>query len=216
MVFKTGKQILFYCIAERETFFAYVEAIVQIQRLGYDIQSVTSDKNGSLISAVEQLLPDIPHQYCLVHIQRSCTTLLTRNPQTEAGVELKELVTYLNHIKNANERNIWVRWFERLYDRHEIFLKQRTYFRQEDGSCTWWYTHRSTRKAYRLIHNSLDHMFLYLCDLDICKDTNGLEADFTYLKAHVRVHRGLRPERRKNLILWYLYFKSKEKMLPIS
>jgi len=79
MVFKEGENIIFWHYALRENYFNYLFCFSKLNELGYIIKSVTSDKHGSLVSAVKVTFPNIPHQYCMVHLQKRCQTLLTEN-----------------------------------------------------------------------------------------------------------------------------------------
>lgn len=159
------------------------------------------------MGAVKQVYgSSVLHQRCLVHTQRRCQSLLTRNPQSEAGQQLLEIVRLLNKVSSEQEKNIWIKWFERLEERHGDFLKERTHGAKEDGSKTWWYTHKNIRTAYRTIRSSIDHLFLYLEHEGLDKDTNGLESEFSHLKQKIRLHRGLKRERKLAAIYWYLHF----------
>jgi len=108
-VYKTGKgtesRIIFWDFVERENYLTCYLNFSQITKLGYMIKKITSDRHGNLISAIKTLSPPdsqshIPHQYCLVHLQRFCQSLLTQKPQTQAGIQLLELVRSLNNINN--------------------------------------------------------------------------------------------------------------------
>jgi len=146
-VYKAGRRIVFWDFVLRENYFSYYFNLTQIIKLGYIIEGVTSDRHSSLISALKSILPaDIPHQHCLVHLQRLCQALLTRNPKTQAGKELLELVRLLNKINNHYEKNIWLKWFQRLEKRHQDLIKERTYFKNEEGRLSWWYTHKNLRR----------------------------------------------------------------------
>jgi len=195
----------------RENYFAYCLNLGQIVQLGYVIKGITSDKHGGLTAAIKSL-SDVPHQHCLVHLQRSCQSLLTRSPQAEAGIQLLELVRLLNTINNHDEVNIWLKWFERLEKRHEVLIKERSYgINEQTGRNTWWYTHRNLRRAFRTIQNSKDNLFLYLDYPRLSKDINGLEAEFSHLKGRLNLHRGLKRERKINFVKWYFYFKATAK-----
>ncbi|MBU0570167.1 hypothetical protein KKB40_05340 [Patescibacteria group bacterium] len=209
LVYKSGKRIIFWDFVLRESYFSYYLNLIQIIRLGYTIKGVTSDRHGSLVSVLGSILPpDIPHQHCLVHLQRFCQSLLTRNPKTEAGKELLELVRLLNKISNHYEKNIWLKWFGRLIKRHEDLIKERTYFKNEEGGLTWWYTHRNLRRAFRTIERSRNNLFLYLDYPKLPKDINGLEGEFSHLKTKLSIHRGLKRGRKESFVKWYFYFKS--------
>ena len=47
-------------------------------------------------------------------------------------------------------------------------------------------------------------------DTNIPKDTNGLEAEFTYLKSQLRRHRGLTRKRQENYVNNYWKIKSQK------
>lgn len=208
-MYKAGGRIIFWDFVLRENYFSYCFNLIQIIKLGYIIKGATSDRHGSLVSALKSILPaDIPHQHCLVHLQRLCQSLLTRNPKTEAGKELLELVRFLNRISSHYEKNIWLKWFERLLRRYENLIKERTYFKNEEGKTTWWYTHKNLRRAFRTIERSKDNLFLYLDYPGLSKDINGLEGEFSHLKTKLSIHRGLKRERKANFVKWYFYFKS--------
>jgi len=208
LAFKEEGNIIYWDCVKRETYLDYIRNFREILDLGYVVKGITSDKHSSIVSAVKTMFPDIPHQYCLVHMQRSCQGWLTRNPKTEAGIQLLEIVRYLNKITDEYEKEIWVRWLLRFEDRHLDFINQRTYATTDDGKRTWWYTHWKVRRAFRLLRGSLGNMFLYLEYPGLCKDTNGLEAEFTYLKERLGMHRGLRRDRKMNLVCWYFHLKS--------
>lgn len=208
LAYKADDGVIFWDCVRRENYFDYVRNLDEIRRRNYIVCGITSDKHSSIVSAVKTVHPCIPHQYCLVHIQRRCQSLLTREPKTEAGQRLLEIVRFVNKISNRYEKDIWIRWLLRFEERYSDFINQRTHATTNDGRRTWWYTHKNVRKAFRHLRSSLDNMFLYLDHPELCKDTNGLEAEFTYLKERVGKHRGLSRERKMNLVRWYFHLKS--------
>lgn len=212
MVYKSGQKIIFDSFAVRENYSSYLLDLIKIRELGYEIKGVTSDGVTSLDSALKTLFDDkqnpIPHQRCLVHLQRQCQTLLTKNPETQTGMELLEIIKQVNTIKNHYEKEIWIKWFKRIEKRNRAIWDQRTY-QSKEGRITWWYTHKSLRMTYRAIRSSLPNLFLYLDYLLLPKDTNGLEGEFSHLKRKLSLHRGLKRQRKINLIRWYFYLKEK-------
>lgn len=205
VVFKTKEKIIFWDFIERENYGSYLSFLSQIGSFGYEILGLTSDWHGSLVSAFMKAFPDKPHQRCLVHTQRFCQSLLTRNPETEAGQNLLELVHLLNGIKTLSEKNIWLAWLKRFELRYASIVNGRTY--HQDGR-HWWFTHRNLRRAFRTLKTTKDHLFLYLDNPKLGKDTNGLEAEFKHLKQKLSVHKGLKRERKINFIRWYFFLKS--------
>lgn len=204
---KEKKNLIYWQYFHRETVQAYLIIFSRLRELGYEVQGVTSDWHGSIVGAVKLMFKgSIPHQRCLVHTQRRCQRFLTKNPQSEAGKQLLELVKLLNRISKEYEKQIWIKMFERLEKRHSDFLKERTYGKKKDGSKTWWYTHKNVRIAYRSIRSSIDHLFLYLEYESLDKDTNGIESEFSHLKQKTNTHRGLKRRRKIAAIYWYIFF----------
>lgn len=205
VVFKTNERVIFWDFIERENYGSYLSFLSQIKGFGYKVLGLTSDWHGSIVSAFTKAFPGKPHQRCLVHTQRFCQSLLTRNPETEAGKNLLELVHLLNGIKTPQEKKIWLAWLERFEFRYASMFNGRTY--HQDGK-HWWFTHRNLRRAFRTLRTTKEHLFFYLDNPNLSKDTNGLEAEFKHLKQKLSVHKGLKRERKINFIRWYFFLKS--------
>lgn len=208
LVYKEGKEKIYWSFVLRETYFNYLHDLSDVKRLGYDVLGVTSDWHGSLVSAVSTAHFDIPHQRCLVHTKRLCRTLLTRKPETEAGKDLLEISKLLTQIKNHKDKVVWIAWLKRFEDRYQDLMNQRTYAIDPSSKKKWWYTHRKLRRAFRTLKTSIPNLFIYLDNPNIEKDTNGLESEFSHLKEKLGNHRGLKREKKENFIKWYFYLKS--------
>lgn len=171
---------------------------------GYSLMGVTSDGSPGLTSAVDSL--NIPRQRCLVHLQLSIERLTTKNPKTDAGKDLLLWSKSLNQIENNYHKKIMKSWFKRIYLRHKNFLKEKSHgINEKTGKKTWWYTHRYLRKAFRSVINARRDLFTYLKIPDMPKDTNGLEGYFSQLKTMVNRHRGLKRNKKENLIAWMFW-----------
>ncbi|OGK15991.1 hypothetical protein A2690_00870 [Candidatus Roizmanbacteria bacterium RIFCSPHIGHO2_01_FULL_39_12b] len=192
----------------REYYEEYVAGLGWLVQAGYMIAGVTSDWHGSIVGAVQSVIPSVPHQRCLVHTQRLCQMLITTRPKTEAGYMLLRIVRELNYLHNHGDVRIWNNWLTLWERRYGELIKERTQATKENGTRTWWYTHKNLRRAFRTLSVSQTHLFLYLEHLGLDKDTNGLEAEFTHLKGKLGAHRGLSQKRRRAYISWYLFFKS--------
>jgi len=206
LVFKERQNIILWDFVQRESYFSYLNNFSRLERLGYKVLGITSDWHGSITSASKNRYPDVPHQRCLVHTQRFCQTYLTQHPETEAGIQLLEIVKFLNQIKNINDKVIWTRWLQRFEDKYKAQLNERSYAVDHKH---WWYTHKNVRRSFRALKMSLSNLFLYLDYPLLCKDTNGLEAEFKHLKQKLAVHKGLTRKRKINFINWYFFLKSK-------
>jgi len=66
----------------------------------------------------------------------------------------------------------------------------------------WHYTHKRIRSAYRSLKTNLPYLFTWYdyIDLNIPNTTNSLEGTFSDLKNKIRVHAGLKKQRKMKLI----------------
>jgi hypothetical protein len=186
---------------KKETAWEIMEDIDNLRRKKVIFKAVTSDGSPGIKLALDYLYPDIPHQRCLVHLERMGLIFLTQRPKTLAGWELRNIILKLNKIKTHKQHNLWVRNFYHWCNEYYFFLKQKSYSFEKKH---WWYTHKGLRKVRRMIINGLPQMWHYLDNPKISKDTNGLEGRWNSLKSHFKNHRGLAKERREAYLLWYL------------
>lgn len=186
----------------------YLQGLRYLKSVGYIIAGMTSDWHRSIVAAVRLLFPTIPHQRCLVHTKRLVQGLLTRQPKTVAGQELLELVCLVSQIHTCYEAHIWILWLLRWKRRHEILIKHRSYATKDDGTRTWWYTHKNVRRAFRTLWSTQDHLFLHLDHPELDKDTNDLEGLFAHVKEKLGTHRGLTRKKKIAFLYWYFHFKT--------
>lgn len=184
-----------------ENGFEIAQDLRRLKDGGVICTGITSDGSKGLNTAVNLIYPNIPHQRCMVHVQRQALAWLTRNPKTVPGQQLKPLIQELTKIETWEQANQWTKTILDWEKRWNTFLKQRTYL---PGTRRWWYTHRSLRKVRALVIHAVPNLFHYLDDPSIPKTSNGLEGRFGSLKMHYRQHRGLSIERRESYLAWYL------------
>lgn len=181
------------------------EDLENIMNLGIEIESVTTDGSRNIIKAVRKSCPDAVIQRCLVHIQRECLTWLTRRPQSEAGVKLRQIVRRLHQIDDREKWGYWIVDLVRWYDECKVYIDEKS-FKPETGR--YWFTHKAVRRSFVHIRRALPDMFHYLDNPLIPKSTNSLESFFGHLKQNISLHRGLSKEHYKNYVKWYLYFRN--------
>lgn len=184
------------------------EDLLNLLSLGITIESVTCDGLSNILKAIRKTCPQTIIQRCLAHIQREVLIWLTRNPKSDAGIELREIVKKLHLIDDKSKWGYWVVEMMQWYQRYQSIVNEKSYAPQTKR---YWFTHKSIRKSFIHIKRALPDMFQYLENPDIPKTTNGLESFFGHLKQNISLHRGLSKEHYKNYIKWYLYFKSNEK-----
>ena len=196
-----------YRLSDGEWFEEICEDLQNLVSLGIRIESVTCDGLSNILKSIKKTCPEAIIQRCTVHIQRECLTWLTRKPQSQAGMELRQIVKRIHLIKNRNDWGYWIVDLINWYEQHKEFVNERTHY---EPTGRYWYTHKSVRKAFIHIKRALPNMFHYLDNADIPKSTNALESFFGHLKQNIAIHRGLSKGHYKNYIKWYLYFKSNE------
>jgi hypothetical protein len=189
-------------ISDGEHYTEIKEDLANLITLGVHIESITTDGHKSALKAIRKSLPEVTVQRCLIHIQRMCLLWLTRFTKHLAGIELRQLVLMLLKIKTNNDRLYWINELEQWYNKHEAYLKEKTY---NHITGRYWYTHKLLRRSYFTIKRALPNMFHYRNNNKIPKSTNGIEAFFSHLKNHLDLHRGLTVKHRINFIRWYIY-----------
>jgi len=166
---------------------AYEEARRYLEAAGFSIRAVVLDaKHG-----IREVFPDVVVQICQYHQQKIVGRYLTAKPKTEAGQELKLIVSLLNKI----DENLLTEALKNWHEKWSGFLKERTY--KSDGK-HWWNTHKRIRAAYRSLMTNLPYLFSYqkYPELNIPNTNNSLEGYFSKLKRLLNNHNGLKRWRR--------------------
>ncbi|MCF6366936.1 MAG: transposase [Bacteroidales bacterium] len=197
-----------YRFSDREHYSEIKEDLLNLLKLGVQIESVTCDGHKSIIKAVRESLPDTILQRCLVHIQRDCRVWLTKKPKSEAGYKLREISSKIYLIKSHYELSFWLLDLHNWYEEYKGFISKKSYNPETNR---YWFTHKSVRRSFMTIKRALPNMFHYLDNPMIPKTTNSIESFFGHMKGHLNIHRGLSYKHRKQYLMWYLYFKNKEK-----
>lgn len=138
---------------------------------------------------------DIPVQVCQFHQMRNVTKYLTRRPKTLLGQELRAIMLQLPYSNEKEFTKLLSDWKK---DHHNI-LTDKTHIA---GTRRWYYTYKKVRSAYLSMERNLPYLFTYekYPELKISKTTNSLDGSFTHLKDKVKIHHGLRKDRRYKMI----------------
>ncbi len=196
-----------YRLTNGEWYEELKEDLENLLKLGVQIESITCDGHKALLKAVRKACKQAVVQRCLVHIQRMCRIWLTLRPQSQAGIELRRIVSRIHLIRTLNDRDYWMVSLVKWHDQHAEFINEKSF---NADSSRYWYKHKMVRRSFMVIKKALPNMFHYLDNPRIPKSTNGLESFFGHLKGNLNIHRGLSPKHRKEFILWYLYLKNKQ------
>ncbi len=148
-----------YRITDGEWFEEIVEDLSNLIQLGVNIESITCDGHRSLLKAIKYVCPEVKLQRCLVHIQRMSLTWLSDNPKSEAGIDLREIVTKLHLINTPLERDYWIVSLVKWYDEYKEYINQKSV---NPKTGRYWYTHKMVRRVFMTIKRTLPDMFKYL------------------------------------------------------
>jgi hypothetical protein len=194
------KHVQWWRYTTGELSYEITEDLLKLKEAGVIAASVTSDGAKGTKRAVDFIYPSIPHQRCIVHLKRYTSILVTKNPKTLCGQEVRPLILAVTKIETVKQRDEWITRFNQWSKKWDDFLKERSYLR---GTNKWWYTHKYLRRIRTHIRNAIPNLFFFLEDPTIPKDTNGLEGRFSALKQHYSQHRGLSKSRRAAYLFWY-------------
>lgn len=194
MVFKDeySKKNLHWKFVRYESLAEYISGIDWLMKIGWNIQGIVCDGKRGLFSA----FGNVPVQMCQFHQMMIVTRYITKNPKTIASQELKEHVDSLT----KTDKESFVGGLNDWKNKWGIFIAEKTYNKQNKRK--WNYTHKRLRSAYNSLKNNLPYLFTWYDypALRMPNTTNSLEGTFSNLKNKLRVHAGLKMERKKKFI----------------
>jgi len=157
------------------------------------------DGQLKVIEAIRSVWPKAKIQRCLYHIQRQGLQWLRTYPKTEAGKELRLILSQVTGINSLKERNDWVDAYKTWQKNYSDFVKSlpRTSVAFVD-----------LKRAMGLINHALPDMFHYLKDRRIPATTNSLESFYSRLKSDYQRHRGMSHKHKLAYLKWYCCFKN--------
>jgi len=185
------KKNLAWKMALSENIGVYRELRWQLWSQGFEIQAVVIDGRPGLI----EVFYDVPIQMCHFHQMQIMTRYLTTRPKLIAGQTLRHIAMCIPKNNESKMQELLNRW----YNTWKEFLKEKTY--NQETNC-WFYTHKRLRSAYRSITRNLPLLYTYqkYPELSIPNTTNSLDGTFSHLKDMLRIHRGLKQNRKIKLI----------------
>jgi hypothetical protein len=197
MLFKdayTGENLLKYYV-KTETNELYKKGIHTLLGAGYDVKGLVCDGRKGFVQSFDT----IPIQMCQFHQAAIIRRYLTKNPKTEAAIELKKLVKLLT----KTDKESFVGGLSDWLDKWKGFLNERT-TNARTGKST--YTHKKLRSAYNSLKNKLPWLYTWYdhIHLRIPNTTNAIDGHFADLKNKLRNHNGLSLKRKMKFIDGFL------------
>lgn len=195
----TNQNIISYTYTQKEGFYNVLTWFLKLKSLGFNPSYVTMDGERSVIRAFKMIWPKIKIQRCLFHIQREGMRWLRTYPKTQAGYELRFLLSNLSTIKSFKERNQFTRTFKQWLIKHKSFIQSLPMTN---------IAFKDLKRTINLINNALPDMFHFLKRHNVHSTTNALESFHSRLKADYQRHRGLTEQHKIQYLAWYCYFKN--------
>lgn len=192
------RKIIASTYVEREGFKASYPWFESLKRRGLNPDAVAMDGEISVLRAIRKVWPKTKVQRCLFHIQREGMRWLRTHPKTQAGNELRRLLSTLCNVKSFKERKVFIRTFEQWIEQHNEFVQS---LPKTEAAF------KDLKRTIVLIKNALPDMFCYFWH-SLPATTNVLESFYSRLKADYRRHRGLSQINKIRYLKWYCYYKN--------
>lgn len=200
--------ILHIAIAGREVTSKISRDLRLIRTLGYRFTGIVSDGGTGIVGAVNRVFPHAPHQICLAHLHRGIIAAIGRYPKDERVKELKHLADRVWDIESKEALRWWQKQLHAWIRSHNAYLKERRY----DIDFNWWYVHKGVRHAVSTLQELPYTSFKFLDHPLMPKTTNEIEAQFGHVGKRWLAHRGMKRERWKDFLKWFVYFYNQEKL----
>jgi transposase-like protein len=194
------QKIIAHIYVQKESFRDAYSWFINLKHQGLNPVYITTDGERSIMRAMKLVWPGAKLQRCLYHLQHEGMRWLRTYPKTEAGKELRAILSKLSRIKTIKERDAFVQAYLGWVSKHGESVRSlpHTTIASKD-----------LRRTMVLINNALPDMFYYLENNCVHSTTNALEGFHSRLKADYRRHRGLTKEHRIQYINWYCYYENR-------
>lgn len=185
------KKNLIWKMSKTENVRIYQELRFELEKKGFEIKAATIDGKPGLFD----VFWDVHIQMCHFHQIQIINRYLTTRPKLPASQELRRIALHIPRSDEDEMKKLLDAWYETWKE----FLKEKTF---NPETRRWFYTHKRVRSAYRSLNNNLRILYTYqrYPELHIPNTTNSLDGSFSHLKDMLRIHRGLKKDRKLKLI----------------
>jgi len=177
----------------------YADLLNDLKTLEYPFSSFAIDGRRGVKKLLESMFPGLPIQHCQFHQKKTVINYISTKPRLEASKELLSLVKILTKITEKE----FSKFLENWHKKWEKFLKEKS---ENILTGKKHFTHKRLRSAYFSLKRNLPYLFTYLKypELHMPNTTNSCDGSFAHWKNKVKIHRGLRKDRRKKMIDYLL------------
>jgi transposase-like protein len=194
-----SQKIIAHTYVKKESFQEAYPWFYSLKCKGLNPVFITTDGEQRILRAMKLVWPNAKLQRCLYHIQHEGMRWLRSHPKSEAGRELRDILSVLSNIKSPEDRESFIHRYCDWRERYEEFMASLP--RGEIAA-------RDLKRTVALISHALPDMFYFLDDKHIYSTTNALEGFHSRLKADYQRHRGLTSERKLQYVNWYCYYEN--------
>ena len=158
-------------------------------------RSFTVDGRAGVIAILKKKYPGVPIQMCIFHQVQIVLRYTTRNPKTQCGIDLKNLILTLK----SSTKKQFISDFKTLQETYNGFLNEYTINPTTNRKS---YSHKSLRSAFRSTNSHLKDLFTFqdYPDLNIQPTSNSCDGSFSQWKPKIKLHRGISLSRKKQII----------------
>lgn len=192
--------IIAHTYSKKESFKDAYPWFITLKQQGLNPLFITTDGERSVTRAIKAVWPGVKLQRCLYHIQHEGMRWLRTYPITEAGKELRAILSKICMVKTVKERDEFIHGYNTWINKYKDSLLSLP--RNTVAS-------KDLRRTVVLIKNALPDMFYFLDNEYVPSTTNALEGFHSRLKTDYQRHRGLTKQHRIQYIHWYCFFENK-------
>lgn len=179
---------------------------LRILKSKYRFTGIVSDGGTGIGNAIYTVFGNIPHQICMAHLHRDIINAIGRYPNDRRVKELKRLADHIFLIESKEALYWWTDKLQKWIDKNRDFLTETKHL--DTGG--WWFIHKGVRKAVRILVSLPDTSFKFLDHPLMPKTTNELEGSISVLSRKHNLHKGLKRERVKPFLHWFIYFYNRK------
>lgn len=207
MLYRHSKRkVLLHASFISKEFGSLIAKDLKLLKSKHRFTGVVSDGGTGIRKAIFTVFGHIPHQICLAHLHRDVINAIGRYPKDERVRELKRIADHIWLIESKEALRWWISKLQEWTDKNREFLNETRHIDQVG----WWYIHKGVRKAVRILVSLPNTSFKFLDHPLMPKTTNELEGTISVLSRKHNIHRGLKRERVKSFIKWFIYFYNRK------
>ena len=177
--------IVWWTLAKSETFEAYYWMFKGIKRSNYQIKQLVCDEHQAIISACENVFPQVPIQICLTHFKRNIQKILDIRKNVEDQAFFADIKILFNQ-KNLRQYHIQGKRLLTRYYQNKAYLKILLEIDKKSKYLTTHYQYLDCPSTTNLIEGFNKHLSARVRSLDGFK---SYETACLWLNSYVMLRR---------------------------